>query len=82
MVRYISGITITEFETVVKQFSKTHKDAHVSLPLSMLNKRISLTLIDDNITFEDWARIWGHSAHVCVNGEWIGKRIRVKVLDK
>jgi putative transposon-encoded protein len=82
--KYKRSVEVKEMTTKVKHFNKDW-GAHISLPDSMLGKRIRITFLepknDTMIPYEDWARAHGNSAHVMVNREWIGEHVKVEVLD-
>lgn len=80
MTKQIRGI-VKELDTVVKPI-KDENGGRVNLPASMRDKRILIDCLDGTGFLYTYARKVGNSAYARVAGDWIGKRVNVKVLEE
>lgn len=66
---------------VVKRTSPKRKQAHVTLPSYMAGKYVSISLVDGSAHHEIYARQSGASAHAYVDPKWIGKPVKVRLVN-
>ena len=66
---------------VVKRTSPHRKSAHVTLPGFMAGKYVSIMLLDGSDHREIFARQSGYSAHAYVDPTWIGKSVKVRLVN-